>query len=74
MRLVVLTIALLFIAMLSVLTALDFIHYGVTVLGVVAVLIIVLFMVGIVGALRPPPKRCASWGSCNRRGRGAPPS
>lgn len=55
MRSFVLTIALVFIAILAALTVKDFVNYGVTVLGVVAVLILVLFTVGIVGALREPP-------------------
>jgi hypothetical protein len=55
LRVFVLTIALVFIAILAALTVSDFINYGVTVLGVVAVLILVLFTVGIVGALREPP-------------------
>jgi hypothetical protein len=55
LRIAVLTIALVFIAALGVLTVLDFVHYGVTVIGVLAALIVVLFMVGIVGALRHPP-------------------
>jgi len=56
MRIVVLTITVLFIVMLGALTAIDFVRHGVTVLGVTAVFIVVLFMIGIVGALRPPPK------------------
>lgn len=56
MRTVVLTIALLFIAMLTALTVLDIVHYGVTALDVVAILILVLFTTGIVGALRSPPR------------------
>ena len=55
MRVVVLTIAVLFITLLGVLTVIDFIHYGITGLGVVALLVLVLFMIGIVGALRHPP-------------------
>jgi len=55
-RTLVLTIALLFIALLATLTVIDLVHYGVTVLGVVAVLIVVLFSIGIVGALRTPPR------------------
>ena len=39
----------------GVLTVLDFVHYGVTVLDILAILVLVLFMVGIVGALRQPP-------------------
>jgi hypothetical protein len=55
MRIPVLVIALAFILLLGTLTVTDFIHNGVTVVGVMAVLILVLFMVGIVGALRHPP-------------------
>ncbi len=51
------TIALLFIALLAALTVLEFARYGVTAPGVLAVLILVLFMTGIVGALRHPPRR-----------------
>jgi len=54
-RVVVLTVALLFIAMLGALTVVDFVRNGVTPLGVVAILVLVLFMIGIVGALREPP-------------------
>jgi hypothetical protein len=56
LRVAILTVALLFIAMLGVLTAIDFERYGVTALGVLAVLILVLFTIGIVGALRHPPR------------------
>jgi hypothetical protein len=52
----VLTIALLFIAALAVLTGIDIARYGVTVLSVLAILVLVLFMIGIVGALRAPPR------------------
>lgn len=55
MRTAVLIVALLFIAMLAALTVLDVIHYGVSPLDVVAVLILVLFATGIIGALRTPP-------------------
>jgi hypothetical protein len=56
MRIPVLTIALVFIALLGTLTVYDFIHNGVTVVGVIAIFILVLFTVGIVGALRHPPQ------------------
>ena len=56
MRIVVLTITVLFIVMLGTLTAIDISRHGVTVLGVTAILVVFLFMIGIVGALRPPPK------------------
>jgi hypothetical protein len=52
----VLTIALVFIAALAVLTGIDIARYGVTVLSVLAILVLVLFMIGIVGALREPPR------------------
>jgi hypothetical protein len=55
MRVAVLTIALVFIALLAALTVIEFVHHGVTVTGIVALFIIVLFVVGIVGALRHPP-------------------
>ncbi len=55
MRAAVLTIALLFIAALTALTVLDIVHYGLTALDVIAFLVLLLFMTGIVGALRQPP-------------------
>jgi hypothetical protein len=55
MRLAVLSIALAFILLLGALTVYVFIHSGVTPAGIVAVLILILFLFGIVGALRHPP-------------------
>jgi len=55
-RLAVLMIALLLIVMLSALTIADIAHYGFTVLDVVAVLILVPFSIGVIGALRNPPR------------------
>jgi hypothetical protein len=55
LRVAVLTIALAFIGLLGALTVSDFINYGVTGLGVLSVLVLVLFCFGIVGALRHPP-------------------
>jgi hypothetical protein len=52
---IVLTVALVFIAALAVLTGIDIARYGVTALSVLAIFILVLFMIGIVGALREPP-------------------
>jgi len=57
LRVAVLTIALLFIAGFAALTALDYVRYGVTAIGVLAVLILVLLMVGIVAAVRHPPSK-----------------
>jgi hypothetical protein len=55
-RLVVLAITLVFIAALGVLTVLDFVNNGVSALGILALLIVALFSIGIVGALRHPPE------------------
>jgi hypothetical protein len=51
----VLVVALLFIAVLGALTVSDLIRNGITPLSVVAIAVLVLFMIGIVGALRQPP-------------------
>ena len=55
MRVTVLTLALLFIILLAALTVADIANNGLTALDVVAVLILVLFSVGVLGALRNPP-------------------
>lgn len=54
-RTILLVLALVFIAGLAVLTAVDISRYGVTALDVLAILILVLFSTGIVGALRQRP-------------------
>jgi hypothetical protein len=56
MRFAVLAVALLFIAMLTALTVLDIVHYGVTALDVLSFLILALFLTGVLGALRNPPR------------------
>lgn len=56
MRVLVLAIAVVFIALLAYLTVVDFVRDGVTAVGIVSLLIVVLFTVGIVGALRHPPE------------------
>jgi hypothetical protein len=57
-RLVVLAVALVFIAGLAFLTVASAIEeHGVTLLGIVSVFVLVLLAVGIVGALRNPPGR-----------------
>jgi hypothetical protein len=56
MRLTVLTIVLLFILALGALTVLDIARNGITALAVVAVGVLLLFTIGIVGALREPPR------------------
>jgi type IV secretory pathway VirB2 component (pilin) len=57
LRAAVLTIVLMFIALLGGLTALDFARHGVTVAGVLAVLVLALLVIGIIGALRETPRR-----------------
>jgi hypothetical protein len=56
MRIVVLVVTLVFIGLLGALTISDFVNNGVTVAGILGVLILVLFGVGIVGALTQPPQ------------------
>jgi hypothetical protein len=51
----VLIVALLFIAGLGALTVIDMVRYGVSAIDVLAILVLVLFITGIVGALRHPP-------------------
>ena len=54
MRIFVFTIALVFIAALGVGTVLDFERNGVTAIGVLAVLLFGVIMIGVIGALGPP--------------------
>jgi hypothetical protein len=56
MRQSVLAIAVVFTALLAYLTVVNFARHGVTVVGILAILIIALFAIGIVGALRHPPR------------------
>jgi hypothetical protein len=53
---VVFAIALVFTALLGYLTVVDFVRHGVTALGVLGVLIVALFAIGTVGALRQTPR------------------
>jgi hypothetical protein len=55
-RVTVLVITIVFIVGLAALTVADFVNNGVSIVGVLAVLILVMFTVGIVGALRHPPQ------------------
>ena len=57
MRLAVFTVALLFIVALAVLTARDIRMHGPTPVDVLAIVVLVLFTTGIVGALLHPPRR-----------------
>jgi hypothetical protein len=55
-RLLVLGVALLFIVFFAFLTLTAITRQGLTVAGVIAIFILALFVIGIVGALRNPPK------------------
>jgi cytochrome c biogenesis protein CcdA len=57
MRFVLLVVVVVFTVLIGVLTVLDMIHHGVNWLDVLAILIVVLFGTGIVGALLHPPRR-----------------
>jgi len=56
-RLAVLTLALLFVAVLGALTVRDIHTHGLTPVAVLAVGIVVVFTIGIIGALLHPPRR-----------------
>ncbi len=57
MRIVLLVVAVVFIAGFGLLTVLDIAHTGLNWLDVLAILILVLFATGIVGALLEPPRK-----------------
>jgi len=57
MRLAVLTLALLFVGALGALTLRDIHMHGLTPVGVLAVIIVVVFTIGVIGALLHPPRR-----------------
>ena len=57
MRIVVFGLALVFIVGMAVLTVLDFARHGVTGLGVVGLLVVIVVGVGIIGALTEPPRK-----------------
>jgi hypothetical protein len=57
MRFVILIVAVLFIAALGVLTVRDISVYGATPVDVLAIVVLVLFTTGIVGALLHPPRQ-----------------
>ncbi|MFZ0091340.1 MAG: hypothetical protein WAL63_17655 [Solirubrobacteraceae bacterium] len=56
MRLVLLAVVVVFTALIGFLTVLDMIHHGVSWLDVLAVLVVILFATGIVGALLQRPR------------------
>jgi hypothetical protein len=57
LRLLVLTIVLLFIGAMGALTVRDIHTHGLTTVSVLAVIIVVVFTIGIIGALLHPPRR-----------------
>jgi hypothetical protein len=57
MRIVLLVVAVVFTAMIAVLTVQDIVNNGVTWLDVLAIMVVVLFGTGIVGALWQSPRR-----------------
>jgi hypothetical protein len=57
LRLLVLTIALLFVGALGALTVRDIHTHGLTPVSVLAVIIVVVFTIGVIGALLHPPRR-----------------
>jgi hypothetical protein len=57
MRFVVLLVAVLFVIAMALLTVTDFATYGVTGLGVVGAIVVVIMGVGIIGAFLTPPRR-----------------
>jgi hypothetical protein len=57
LRIVVFTVAIVFICAMGLLTALYFKNNGVTAAGVIGVVVLVVFGVGIIGALLHPPRR-----------------
>ena len=57
MRAIVFAIALVFTVLLAYLTIVDFVRHGLTAVGVLGTLIVIIFGVGFVGALRHPPQQ-----------------
>jgi hypothetical protein len=56
-RLLVLSVALMFVAVLGALTVRDIHTHGLTPVGVLAVIIVVVVTIGTIGALLHPPRR-----------------
>jgi type III secretory pathway component EscU len=56
MRFIVLTVAILFVTAMTLLTVDDFAQNGVTGLGVVGAIVVVILGVGVIGAFLAPPK------------------
>ena len=56
MRLIVLTAAILFVTAMTLLTVDDFAQNGVTGLGVVGAIVVVIMGIGVIGAFLTPPR------------------
>lgn len=56
MRVVLLAVTLVFIVLLGALTVIDISRYGLTGVSVLALIVLVLFATGVLGALRHPPR------------------
>jgi lipopolysaccharide export LptBFGC system permease protein LptF len=56
-RFLVFAIAVVFVIGMAVLTALDFERNGVTGLGIVGLIVVIIIGVGVIGALTEPPKK-----------------
>jgi hypothetical protein len=56
-RVLVFAVAVAFVVGMAVLTALDFERNGVTGLGIVGLIVVIIIGVGIIGALTEPPKK-----------------
>lgn len=52
-----LALTLVFIAGLATLTVIDLVNNGISALAILSILILAIFWIGIVGALREPPQR-----------------
>lgn len=57
MRIIVFAVAVVFICAMAVLTVLDFENNGVTGLGIVGAIVVIVIGVGIIGALTEPPRK-----------------
>lgn len=57
MRYVLLPIAVVFTAAIAVYTVLDIVHHGLSSIDVLALVVVVLFATGVIGALLTPPPR-----------------
>jgi lipopolysaccharide export LptBFGC system permease protein LptF len=56
-RIIVFAVAVVFICAMAVLTVLDFENNGVTGLGIVGAIVVIVIGVGIIGALTEPPRK-----------------